>query len=353
MICRIQNIYYMLAYAFQVLHEKGYKDVAAEDFESGAELLAAILCRGVSVQIKRGLGRQYISRREALSTPRGRIDVSDSIKTLSIQKKQLVCAYDEFSIDAYTNRIIKTTMFLLLQSNISGVRKKELRKLLTFFDGVSVLDIYTINWNLSYDRNNQTYRMIIAVCQLILQGLIQTERSGSVRLREYLDDQAMARLYEKFILGYYQKEHPELRAYAPQIKWAVTDGVDFQLPIMQTDIVLSGRTANRTLIIDAKYYSHNMQMKSPFTARTIHSANLYQIFAYVKNWPAAQGESVAGMLLYAGTDDEIQPNNDYQISGNEISVKTLDLDCNFSLISAQLDAIAERYFGAEDTKAVL
>ena len=30
----IRNIYYMLAYAFQVLHEQGYKDVAAEDFGS-------------------------------------------------------------------------------------------------------------------------------------------------------------------------------------------------------------------------------------------------------------------------------------------------------------------------------
>ena len=28
----VRNIYYMLAYAFQVLHEQGYKDVAAEGF---------------------------------------------------------------------------------------------------------------------------------------------------------------------------------------------------------------------------------------------------------------------------------------------------------------------------------
>ena len=83
-----------------------------------------------------------------------------------------------------------------------------------------------------------------------------------------------------------------------------------------------------------------MQMKAPYTARTIHSANLYQIFAYVKNWPAAPDESVAGMLLYAGTDNEIQPNDDYQISGNTISVKTLDLDCDFAHIAEQLDAIA-------------
>ena len=57
---RVQNVYYMLAYAFQVLHEQGYKNVATEEFDNVAELLAAILCRGVSVQIKRGLIRQYL-----------------------------------------------------------------------------------------------------------------------------------------------------------------------------------------------------------------------------------------------------------------------------------------------------
>ena len=29
---RIQNIYHMLAYAFQVLREQGYRDVATEEF---------------------------------------------------------------------------------------------------------------------------------------------------------------------------------------------------------------------------------------------------------------------------------------------------------------------------------
>ena len=39
---RVQNIYYMLAYAFRVLHEQGYKDVATEEFANAAELLSAI-----------------------------------------------------------------------------------------------------------------------------------------------------------------------------------------------------------------------------------------------------------------------------------------------------------------------
>lgn len=342
MIRNIKNIYYMLAYAFQVLHEQGYKDVAAEDFENIAELLSAILCRGVSIQIKRGLCRQYITKEEPLGSPRGKIEIGESIKTQAIRKKQLVCAYDEFSVDAYTNRIIKTTMELLLRANISKSRKKEIQKLLIFFDGVSVLDVHSINWDIQYDRNNQTYRMIIAVCKFVIKGLLQTTADGSTRIMDFADEQTMSALYEKFILGYYQKEHPEIKAYSPQIAWMVMDGYRTYLPTMQSDIVITNMATKKTLIIDAKYYSHSMQTRAEYMSWTHHSKNLYQIFTYVKNWDAKEGEEVSGMLLYAGTDDPIQPNDDYEMSGNRISVKTLNLDCDFSEIAAALDAIAER-----------
>lgn len=339
---RVQNVYYMLAYAFQVLHEQGYKNVATEEFDNVAELLSAILCRGVSVQIKRGLIRQYISREEALASLRGKLEIGESIKTQVIRKKQLICNYDEFSVDAYPNRIIKTTMDLLLRGSISKARKKEIRKLMIFFDGISILDIHSINWDIQYDRNNQTYRMLIAVCRFVIKGLLQTTADGSTKIMDYADDQTMAKLYEKFILGYYQREHPELKAYSPQIAWQVTDGYRTLLPTMQSDIVITNKAAKKTLIIDAKYYTHNMQMKASYMTQTLHSGNLYQIFTYVKNWSAAPDEVVSGMLLYAGTDDAIQPNNDYQMSGNQISVKTLDMDCDFSKIAAQLDSIADR-----------
>lgn len=72
---RIQNIYYMLSYAFQVLNEQGYKLVATEEFDNVAELCAAILIKGVSLQIKRGLGKEYVLQTESLSALRGKIDI--------------------------------------------------------------------------------------------------------------------------------------------------------------------------------------------------------------------------------------------------------------------------------------
>lgn len=337
---RYQNIYHMLAYAFQVLNEQGYKDVAVEDFENTAELLAAILCRGVTVQIKRGLMREYIVKEEPLSSPRGKIEVSESIKTQSIRKKQLVCAYDDFSTNAYNNRIIKTTFDVLLKSSISKARKKDIKKLLIYFDSVDILDKKSINWNRRYDRNNQTYRMLISVCYMVLKGLLQTTSDGSTKLMDFLDEQRMCRLYERFILEYYRKEFPQIKVSASQIPWSLGDGCSkAMLPIMQSDIMLS--YGNKVLIIDAKYYSHTTQVQ--FDTHTLHSNNLYQIFTYVKNKDAEFGDNsheVSGMLLYARTDETVQPDNTYWMSGNKISVKTLDLNCEFIEISKQLNDIA-------------
>ena len=63
----IQNIYYMLSYAFQVLDEQGYKKIAAEKFHNVADLCAAILIRGISSQLKRGLEKEYILKTETIS----------------------------------------------------------------------------------------------------------------------------------------------------------------------------------------------------------------------------------------------------------------------------------------------
>ena len=70
---KIKNVYYMLSYAFQTLQEEGYRDVATEEFHNVADLCSAILIKGVSLQIKRGLGRAYISQRDTLSVIKGHI----------------------------------------------------------------------------------------------------------------------------------------------------------------------------------------------------------------------------------------------------------------------------------------
>lgn len=150
----------------------------------------------------------------------------------------------------------------------------------------------------------------------------------------------MQRLYEKFILNYYKKKHPSINSSASQISWQLDDGEDYMLPRMQSDIILE--YFEKVLIIDAKYYFHTTQ--SYYNTNTIHSGNLYQIFTYVKNKQLENDDfMVSGMLLYAGNDEEILPDNTYKMSGNTISVGTLDLNQDFGLIKEKLDGIAGVY----------
>ena len=342
----IRNVYYMLSYAFQVLNEQGYKNIATEQFDNTAELCAAILTKGIAFLLKRGLGKEYIPQVETLSTLRGKVEVTDSVKGRTMLKKQLVCSYDDFSINSYMNRIIKTTAELLLHADISKSRKKELRKFMVYFKDVDELDVHTINWHIQYNRNNQTYRMLISICWLLVKGLLQTNSDGSTRLMDFLDEQRMCRLYEKFILEYYKREFPLLNASASQIPWALDDGIGDMLPAMQSDITLSN--GNDVLIIDAKYYPSSGNTQVQYDKHTLHSGNLYQIFTYVKNKDAEFGETphkVSGMLLYAKTEEDIQPDNSYRMSGNEISVKTLDLNMEFAAIAEQLNTIVKERFG--------
>lgn len=335
----VKNIYYMLSYAFQSLNFKEYKKVASEEFDNIYELFSELLTIALNKQIKQGLYRDYIEVDETTSSIRGKINITESINELSFINKKLNCTYDEFSVNSYLNKIIKTTLTILLKAPITKIRRHGIKNILLYFRDVDTLDTNSINWQIRYDRNNQDYRMIIGICNLTLNGLLQSEKKGEKKLMEFLDNQLMNRLYEKFILNYYRKEHLYLKAYSPQIEWQLDDDFSEMLPRMQTDITLEYE--DKILIIDAKYYSDTTQ--SYYDTKTIHSHNLYQIFTYVKNKEVEVDNEVSGMLLYARTRDEVQPDQDYSMSGNKISVKTLDLNQDFDAIKKQLDDIVEVY----------
>ncbi len=342
----IKNIYYMLSYAFASLKQSNFESMAAEEFDNIHNLFGAILARGLGQQLKQGLYREYVNKRENVTAMRGKIDMCGTLRGRIARKQVLACEYDELSEDNIFNQILKTTAMLLVRhAEVDREHKNDLRREMLYFSHVATLNPAAIPWSsLRFQRNNQTYRMLLSLCQLMLQGMLLTTDAGEYRLASFLDEQRMSRLYEKFILEYYAKKFPRLQVRASQIPWALDDDMRDMLPVMQSDITLSHGT--KVLIIDAKYYAQTTQVR--YDAHTVHSNNLYQIFTYVKNKDAElrnRPHEVSGMLLYARTDEVLQPDTSYQMSGNRISVKTLDLNCVFAKIAAQLDVIVEEHFG--------
>lgn len=339
----VRNVYYMLAYAFRALDERGWSSFDAEEFENTNDLCAAILCHGIGLQLKRGLRKEYIDRTESLTSPRGKIELSESMRARTLIRHQAVCTWSDLSPDTEMNRVLKSTMLLLLSSDAAPERKRNLKRLLAYFTEAGEIDLVHVDWSMRFDQSNRSYRMLMGACWLAYNRFLQGRDNGQTRFMEFADDQKTSRLYEHFVLEYYRRERPDLRVGAPYVKWALDDDVDDLLPAMRSDVTLShGRDV---LIIDCKYYAHDTQLY--LGKRTVHSHNLYQIFTYVKNWEIGLGDaphSVAGMLLYAKTDDDVQPDVIYHMSGNEIGVTTLDLNQPFEGIRAQLDSIAQSHF---------
>lgn len=340
---QIKNLYYMLAYTFQVLQKGDYADIESEDFDFVEDLLAAILAKGIANQIKKGLGREYISKSESLSSLRGKIELSASFRQQSLLKKQLVCEYDDFSMNSCLNQVLKTTSLFLIRSPlVHSYRKKDLKKILPFFNDVDTLDLRHFRWsNIKYNRNKATYKMLINICYFVFKRMLQTEESGSHKISHFNIIQNMPQLYERFILEYYRKHYPEFNVSAGYINWNVDDGFSSFLPQMKSDIMIEH--CGKILIIDAKYYEKSMQRNPLFDSTKLHSNNLYQIFTYVKNKDVSGLGNVSGMLLYAKTDEEIFPDFDYMMSGNRISAKTLDLNSDFAEICFKLDTLIEKW----------
>jgi len=343
----IKNIYYMLSYAFQVLKQSNYESVAAEDFENMQDLFAAILAKGVAKQLKQGLYREYVTQQEVLSVMRGKLNMPQTIKQRIQRKQKLACEFDELSENNLFNQILKTTLHLLAKdSGVTKEHKIALNKLLVFFDGIALVEPSSIEWSrLHYQRNNKNYEMLLNICYFVIDGMLQTTEKGQYRMTAFSDEH-MSRLYEKFILEYYRQHHTYLsEVKAAQVKWDLQgDNDDMMirfLPVMQTDIFL--RKDEKILILDAKYYGKTLQKQ--YDKYTLHSGNVYQIFTYVKNQDKNNTGNVSGILLYAKTQEEITPDCMFNMGGNQIGAKTLDLNRDFKWIALQLDKIAEQFFG--------
>ena len=342
---KLLNVYWMLAYAFQCLDEREAKEYTSEDFDNVLNLFGKILANGLAKQVKQGLAREYIGCDSDIFSPRGQILMAGTMQHWLNRRKLVSCSVDEYTEDHYANQILKSVATMLIQQpSLDEKVRTELRHVLAFFQTVSTTDLRHVSWNrLNYNRNNGNYRMLIGLCRLIVDGMIVNDSGHCMfRLREFVNNERLFELYEKFLFEFFRKHFPQITVSHSQIDWAL--GHDNQetelLPLMQSDIMLSYR--GKTLIVDAKYYSRPLIKNSRFSDAkpTLNSSNMYQIYTYVKNFDSDNSGNVSGMLLYVKASGP-SPDADYMIGGNRISAKTLDMDCPFEDIKAQLFALAE------------
>ncbi len=332
----------MLAYAFQILKQGEYAYIDKENFENIEDLFAEILFKAISRQLKQGLYREYISQTDDIPLLKGKVNICGTMNNLIHQRQLINCEFDELSKNNFYNRILKTSLLVLFTSKIKLESYKKLKMLLMYFNDVDIIHPKTINWRaLCFQKNNQTYEILMNICYFILHNAIYSDSVGQYKMPNFMDEH-MNILYEKFILEYYKQEYADkLKVRSAQIQWDISNKHEVEnLPVMQSDVFLESKTGKSVLIIDAKYYKHVL-LSNQFDKSKMYSDNLYQIYAYITNERAKRANyTVNGMLLYAKTGEEKLPNETLKFNnGQKIIVRILDLAVEWKELTKELDNI--------------
>lgn len=337
----IANIYYLLCYAWSHFEERDVVRLdELEKLESIHNLLGKVLAEGVFSLIRKGIDRDYRDVHENLAGIRGKIAVNETVKKALRARSQVACIYEELSHDVLHNQLLRSTLKSLIRlPDLCNDVRVDVRKAYTSLSGVTVVNLNRqLFQRVHLDRNRQYYRFLLSVCRLIYEQLLVDEKSGETRFTDFSEER-MEKLYEDFIIGFFCREQSRYRINhrGRKIDWADEGTHDHhrsKLPKMEADVILEA--PNRRIIMDAKYYKETLGGR--FGGK-LHSNNLYQLLAYVRNREitAEPGVKHEGILLYPTVNESVAV--DVCLEGYSIRARSINLAQNWSNIHQDMLAL--------------
>lgn len=335
----ILNIYYLLCYAWNRLEEGETIPVSQLDKSEVSQLFATVLIEGISHLFKKGIDRGYVQYSDEIQRIRGKIDFPMNIKRNFFRQPRLYCEFDELDYDILHNQILKTTI-----KNMIGCKRLDeelntkLKNLALRLHKVSDIVLTKKCFRqVQLHRNNFFYDFLIKVCELIYDNLLISKKGEGGEFKDFVQDETvMSRIFEEFVRNFYKRHLDVYKVSRSYISWQLkplTDSAESFLPRMETDITLLSE--DKKIIMDTKYYKETLSQNDK-----IHSGNLYQLFAYLKNQEIINDSlcmKCEGVLLYPTIGVDYK--HEYQHEDHKISIRTINLNQDWKKIESALLAI--------------
>lgn len=245
----LANLFAMLELAYDL---RGFELLAgvapAASLDDYYERLAHVLAERVRNRLRRGLYRRYVGERDRLPYLRGRLDLASAVRRP--WSPRLDCRFEEHRSDVDDNRILAWTLDRALRCapcNRAEVRanlRQALRQLRhhTRLTPCSPADCR----GRTYDRLNEDYRPLHALCAFLLSHTGPSHESGDRESLPFLVD--MASLFERFVGRWLGQKLPQGLTLRTEPPLAVGDGLSWY-----PDLVLYDRRGRPLAVLDCKY----------------------------------------------------------------------------------------------------
>lgn len=347
----IQNLYYLLCYAWGLPEQRDWVKVDADSCPAVLDLLSRLLTKGADILLKRGIAKEYRTHEEEIAGIKGKLELAKTIKANRHREGKTICTLDDLTGDILLNQIVYTTMYRLLgNKDLDKNVKKDLLRTFRRFPKVTIIDINRGTFkDVRLNRNNRFYRLIISVCEMLHANMLpDKQRPGEYRFIDFTrDEDVMNSIFEAFLRNFYHQEcsdeYPIVRRTRISFHFDAINAEDVELlPIMETDVTLDNPKEGKRIILDAKYYQE-MFVSRFGVNKNLRTDHIRQIESYIKNQedPAVPYTlQTKGIMVYPKTDIDVT-NKDYASGGHILRFCTVDLGQDWRQIDQRLRQIIQ------------
>lgn len=316
----VENAWEMLKYLYHELRTKKFKTMDITKCKSLDDLYALVIATWCTALSKEGLYKEYVIHEdEELTSPRGQINIQETITRQSMKRGVLVCSYDELSEDIYLNHVLKGTLqYLLYDSSIGKLVKLDIKKSLQMFNSINYIDIKYVKWkNVKYNNSNIRYKHLLEMCKTYIDEHKVNYSCG------FSDDTRMYVLFKKQILKYINIKYGEIdKIELVEMPFTLKEN-QFEIDIFKLQKMIVISTDNQALMIMVRLQDDidNRDPKLP-------KARLEELVVYLREYKKEHKINTAGAILYINTDEtklNLQPitvNNidDYMVGETIIDI---------------------------------
>ena len=295
-----------------------------EDVETLPDTLALALAAAARRAFSRGLMHGYLTMEEALQTVRGRIRFDEQLRRRFGLPLPIEVAYDEFTDDIVENRLVKSAVLRLGEMRLRSSRaRRDLGWIAAMLENVSHSDFAPKDVpEVSFNRLNEHYRIVVALSRLILQNSAFESRRGEVRATGFLMD--MTKVFQEFVTVALREE---LRLSPHSFGEKEIISLDMAGNVHLRPDLTWRESGNCLFVGDAKY---------KVADQSVPNGDLYQLLAYVSAL-----DLPGGMLIYAkGEADPVT--HQVRHSRKQLEIAALDLSGSLDEVLSRVKDVAGR-----------
>jgi len=341
----IRNLWHMCLYAWNEIPLQ--KHWAMDDVENAPTLdvlFASVLAKLIQQRLRIGLGRDYVNEGQAIRGVRGRINFTESLKQQTFERGQAYCEFPHYSPNIPRNQIVRSTLARLVQAGnfgpdqaLANELRHRLRVLTRALDGIDLIELkLALIRRQQFGRNDGDYRLMMAICELILLRQMPSEQAERLGLPAIdRDGLILHNIYERFVANFYRVHlkgwtvHPQVR-----LSWHARRDNSY-LPSMQPDLILEDNAMGNMLVLDTKFTPKSL-VENEWGKLKFDSTHLYQVYAYLRSQEhiSEQYGKATGILLYPTVDHHLS--EVIELEGHVIRIECVDLKAEWQNIEGQL-----------------